>query len=74
MFTDNDVARFYSSMQPEYNEIGECSVCFNPIYEGDSVYEIDDVVLHSDCLEDFFSNCLKSAEDVWPDAGGLNNV
>lgn len=74
MFTDNDVARFYGSMQPEYNEIGECSVCFSPIYEGDLVYEIDDIVLHDDCLEDFFSNCLKSAEDVLPDAGGLNNV
>jgi len=38
--------------------ICNCCHCENPIYEGDSVYEIDNVKYHRECIEDISTTDL----------------
>ena len=38
--------------------ICNCCRCENPIYEGDSVYEIDNVMYHQECIEDISTTDL----------------
>lgn len=35
-----------------------CATCDGPIYEGDSVYEIDNVKYHRECIEDISTTDL----------------
>ena len=39
--------------------IGNCENCSEPIFKGEEHYEIDDILLHEDCLYDWASQFKK---------------
>ena len=46
----------------DHQEVETCDACREPIYAGETVYDLGDAVLHEDCLALYFEDAKCCAE------------